>query len=473
MKRALLLVTIVVAACLLAPPVWAENPESDEIQALRQELMELKGLLQSQQKQILEQEKKFQEQDFRMLGLEESVVEPTPYEEVGGMHVEEVIERVKAELAPAGDGFTIGGGKIRVTPYGFLRLDMAYDDSEILTDKGNLVIWVNPEGSGSDDDEMFSVAATATRLGFNFDGPEFEGGKVRGKLEFDFDEGGNLTTSRIRMRHAYAELVYPDWSLLAGQTWDVFGPRIPYMLDCMVMWYSGNVGYRRPQLRLTKYCELEDAKITSQIALTTPDRTSGDDVDSDGIRDGSDSGLPMLQGRLGVDIEVFEGRKLGLGISGAIGEEEADSLTAGDDEDTDVWIVVLDGKVTVVPGFLTVQGEIWTGENVDELMGGISQGVTRSVTDVDEIEAYGGFIHAMLTPRKDLKFNVGYGIDEVDRNDLAGSGRKSNETVFGNVIWTVVPNFDVGLEVAYHETEYEGSDDGDDFRVQTAFIYKF
>ena len=76
---------------------------------------------------------------------------------------EEIVERVKAEM-PAQDGFTLGGGKIKVTPYGFLRLDMAYDDSNIVTDKGNLLIWVPGEGAGNDDDERFIAIATAITL---------------------------------------------------------------------------------------------------------------------------------------------------------------------------------------------------------------------------------------------------------------------------------------------------------------------
>ena len=478
MSKASLLVCAVLAVCLLASPVLAEDPGSDEVQALMKELKELKELVNSQNDRIQYQEEKLKEQELRVYDLQEYVTEPTPYEDtIGGMHVEEVVERIKAEMPPPGDGFTLGGGKIRVTPYGFLRLDMAYDNSKTAHDTGNVTAIVFPE-NGQDDDDSFKTTATASRLGFNFDGPEFEGGKVRGKLEFDFDEngggdtGGNVTAHRIRMRHAYGEIVYPDWSLLAGQTWDIVAPRIPYQLDCMVMWGDGNVGYRRPQLRYSRWWDNDGTKVTGQVSLNHTDRTASNDFDGDGILDGADSGYPMGEARLGLDTTIFGDKALGLGISGAVGKKQAHSPTTGQKEDLDVWLIALDGKVTVIPGLLTLQGEIWAGDSVDAFMGGIYQGIVDTSTGLEEIEAAGGFVHAMITPRKGLIFNLGAGVDDVDADNLSG-GMTRNRLVFGNVIYTIVPNFDVGFEIAWKETDWIGADEGDNIRLQTAFIYKF
>jgi len=490
MKKAVFFLCAVAVMGLLISPAWAEDSNLDEFQALKQQLMELNKMVQGQQKQLQQQDMKIQQQERELLDLQEAVVEPTPYS-----NVDEVVERVKAEMPPPGDGFTLGGGKIQVTPYGFLRLDMAYDQAAIAAGTGNTHILVLPDVANFDDDEAFRTTATATRLGFKFDGPEFAGGNVRGKLEFDFDEvggvdnGGDVTAHRIRMRHAYGELVYPTWSLLAGQTWDVIGPNIPYMLDCMVMWGSGNVGYRRAQLRLTKWCELDNAKVTTQLSLNHHDRkavinknfltvaTDGD-FDEDGTLDGADSGWPLLEGRIAVSSAIGE-RKFTLGIAGAYGEEEANFTGTGDmEEDADIWLVILDAKAVIIPGLLSLNGELYTGENIDAFMGGIFQGFGVSGDDINEVEASGGFIHAMLTPRPDLKINAGYGADIVDRDDLGGGNtgaRTANRVVFGNVIYTVTPNFDIGLEVGWHKTDWlsAAGDDNDNVRIQGAAIYKF
>ncbi len=491
MKKITLFLCIAVMSCMLIAPVWAENSDTADLQALKEQLTELNKLLQSQQKQIQEQEKKLLEQEYKILDLEDLATEPTPY--AGGeADVAEIVEKVKAEIGPAQDGFTVGGGKIRITPYGFIRLDMAYDDSANFLFAGNVVGWAWPEDEQvvpglnlyPDDDSSFAVTATATRFGLNFDGPDFIDGKIKGKIEIDFDElsgyGGDVVAHRIRMRHAYAELVYPTWSLLAGQTWDVIAPRIPYMLDCVVLWGTGNVGYRRPQIRYTKWCDLDGAKITTQLSLNHQDRSLSDNYDGDAnLLDGVESGWPLGEARIALDTTIFDDRKLSLAVSGMYGQEEIDlpvaNATPTTDEDLDVWLVALDGSVTVIPGLLTVQGEIWTGENADNVYGGIVQGIIReSATSLDTVEATGGFIHAMITPRKDLLFNVGYGIDKVDNDDDLTTGMRSeNWAIFGNVIYTLVPNFDIGLELAWHETEWVGVEDGDLFRIQTAFTYKF
>ncbi|MBI5117285.1 hypothetical protein HZA56_12490 [Candidatus Poribacteria bacterium] len=479
MKKCVLFLSVAAMVCLLVSPAWADGSEPDELQALKNQLMELNKMMQSQQQQIQEQGQKIKE-------LEGAAKEPVPYADVEG-----IVEKVKADLPKPADGITVGGGKIKITPYGFLRLDMAYDDSAVLLGAGNINAWAWPEQGRSpvfrEEDDIFSTTATATRLGFNFEGPEFSGGTLKGKLEFDFDEsgandgGGDITAHRIRLRHAYGELAYPTWSVLAGQTWDVVAPRIPNEIDCIVLWASGNVGYRRPQLRLTKWWDLDGKKITAQVSANAADRkaptagaASADDLDNDGILDGTDSGFPVGQARIGLDTVIIGERKLGIGLSGAVGREQLDfPARPGDKQDVEIWLVALDGSVTVIPNLLTVQGEIWTGQDVDVFWGGILQGVEKERDNWEPVEASGGFIHAMLTPRKDLMFNLGYGLDNVDSEDLELGDRSFNSTIFANGIWTVVPNFDIGLEFAWHETKWVAQANGDDFRVQTAFIYKF
>jgi len=261
------------------------------------------------------------------------------------------------------------------------------------------------------------------------------------------------------------------------------------MLDCVVLWGTGNVGYRRPQLRLTKWWEVDGSKITGQVSLNHQDRSLSDNSDLDAnLLNGVESGWPLFEGRLALDTTVLDDHKLSLGISGMVGQEQIDvpvgaggiPVTLTGKDDTDVWLVALDGSVTVIPGLLTVQGEVWSAENADNVYAGIVQGTIAvkdgggNIIHLKSVEAYGGFIHAMLTPRKDLIFNVGYGIDKVNNDDDLTTGMRSeNWAVFGNVIYSLTPNFDIGLELAYHETEWVNIQDGDLFRVQTAFTYKF
>ena len=522
MKKVVLFLSIAAMGCLLVPPAWAESPSSKELEALKQQMSELNKIVQSQQQQIQEQDKKLKQQDEKLQQQEQKIQQleqpaeapVVAREEVTYGDLQSIVDKVKAELPKPQDGFTLGGGKIRITPYGFARLDMAYDDSATYFFSGNANAWAWPEdgkpmpfGSpvfgGTVDqnhqggDNAFSATATATRLGMNLEGPEFAGGTIKGKVEVDFDElyanGGDVVAHRIRMRHAYGELVYPTWSLLAGQTWDVVAPRIPNMIDCVVMWGSGNVGYRRPQLRLTKKWDLNGPLLTGQFSLNHTDRTLTDDINKDMILNGEDSGIPMAEGRVGLDTVIVGQRKLGLGVSAAYGKKQIDKVGNTHADYIDVWMVALDGSVVVIPDLFTVQGEIWTGSDIDNLYGGVIQGfafikdASGRIIELEEVDATGGFLAGTLTPRKNLQFNFGYGIDNPDDEDLiftplplapdgqeqAPGLRSLNWTVFANGIWTVVPNFDIGLELAYHKTRWVDQAHGDDFRIQSAFIYKF
>jgi hypothetical protein len=489
MKKVVLFLSIAVVAFGLISPAWAEN--SDEVEALKKQLQDLQSVVESQQQQIQQQDLKIQQQDRKLQDIEQlRAPAPETY-----ANLDEIVAKVQEKLPAGGDGFTLGGGKIHVTPYGFIRLDMAYDDSETFFGAGNVIAWVWPEDSDNpafpyeDDDSTFTTTATATRLGLNFDGPQFAGGNVLGKIEIDFDEasgsdiGGAVTAHRIRMRHAWAELKYPTWSVMFGQNWDIVAPRIPNMLDCMVLWGSGNVGYRRPQLRLTKWYDMNGTLFTGQVSLNHADRSATDNTDSDfNILDGEESGWPLGEARLGVDTTVLGGRKFGVGVSGALGDDQSDfPITGNPEENRDfvIWLVALDGSIQVIPDLVTLQGEIWTGDNVNVFMGDIFQGIikvkdaTGAVVDLQTAQSMGGFLSAAITPRKGLLFNVGYGVDDPDNEDLVATMRDRNETIFGNVIWTVVPNVDVGLELAWHKTNWLDLEDGDDLRIQSAFTYKF
>ena len=53
------------------------------------------------------------------------------------------------------------------------------------------------------------------------------------------------------------------FTILGGQTWDVISPLNPRSLNYSVYWWAGNIGYRRPQVRLTKGMNFSRWKISS------------------------------------------------------------------------------------------------------------------------------------------------------------------------------------------------------------------
>lgn len=361
-----------------------------------------------------------------------------------------------------------------VEVYGRLKLDAAYDTSR--TDVGNYVKWVRPEGTNRDDDE-FNMTANETLLGFRVKGPQDSELRTSGRVEVDFFEGGSENKSRLMMRHAYMNLDWPEdrFSILAGQTSDVISPLVPYTMNYSVAWWAGNIGYRRPQIRLTKgYTVAKDVDLKLEAALTRDIGISDQFVGRDA---GEDSGLPGLQGRISATFPWLEYKPTTVGFSGHWAKEEYDTSASGGSDKYNSWSLNLD-VLQPINEWLTMKGELFTGQDLSPYLGGIGQGV--NTTADKEISSTGGWIAACLTPYPKWSFNLGVSVDNPDNGDLDGmtpsSGegiREYNRSVFGNAIYSLDNNAQVGFELSQWHTEYAGNGDGNALRAQASFIYNF
>jgi hypothetical protein len=358
--------------------------------------------------------------------------------------------------------------KYPVDFYGYIKLDASYDDSR--TDEGNFARWVRPEGS-NDDDDQFNMTARQSRFGLKMDGPDVGGARTSGRVEVDFYEGGAENKNRLMMRHAYGMMEWPDhdFNLIFGQTSDVISPLVPFTVNYPVAWWSGDIGYRRPQIRLTKGFEADnDSRLQLQGAVT---RTIGDDSPFGmGADTGEDAGFPTLQGRVSYAFPLFNGRRTTLGLSGHWGEEEYDTDAFGSDEHLDTWSANLDLHMPVNEWF-AFKGEIWTGENLDAYLGGIAQGVNMNT--LEEIQSTGGWASLEFGPFDKWTFNLGGSIDDPDDEDLSTGDRAQNISYWGSVLYDVNEAVQLGFELSYWDTEYEKADDADAVRVQTSLSYRF
>ncbi len=356
--------------------------------------------------------------------------------------------------------------------YGYLKLDAAYDSSRI--DNGNYAKWVERENTNSNDDQ-FNMTANETRLGMLINGPDDGVLKASGRVETDFYGGGDENKAHLMMRHAYMKLDWPAdrFSILAGQTSDVISPLFPSMVNLTVGWWTGNIGYRRPQFRLTKEYGLDaqtDLKLEGALA-----RTIGrDNTSLTGTTDsGEEAGFPSVQARAGLLLPFFGPKRTDVGLSGHWGQEEYDTTAGGRNEEFTSWSLNLD-FTQPVNQWLSVKSEMFTGENLDAYLGGIGQGVTLSgANQYEEIGSKGGWIAAALGPWDKARFNVGIGMDDVERGNVNAGDRTQNQSVFGNVFYSLSKSVEWAFELSHWRTEYRGSGDGDAMRAQTALIYRF
>ena len=350
--------------------------------------------------------------------------------------------------------------------YGYLKADASYDTSRVTT--GNFVEWVDSEATNSNDNE-FNMTSNQTRLGMKITGPEKDGLKTSGLVEVDFYGNANAENkAQMMMRHAYLKLDWPEehFSIIAGQTSDVFSPLNPSTLNYSVLWWTGNIGYRRPQIRLTKSFAIgSDTDLTLEGAIARP--IGDNDLVT---KSGEDSGQPNLQGRASLTFPMLAYKPTTVGVSGHWGREEDDSNSVVGTEKYDTWSLNID-LTQPVNKWLTIKGEFFTGSNLDAFLGGIGQGV--NATTREEIASKGGWVAASLGPWDKWNFNVGAGMDDVDEGDVNTGNRTMNRSIFGNAIYSVNKNVQIGFELSHWRTEYKGAGDADDLRAQTSFIYKF
>jgi hypothetical protein len=423
-----------------------------EIESLKQELNSLKSQVE-ELKTVIKQQQQMQQQ------MKEEATKAT--------------ERAAAEKAEKKESPIISNFKFK--PYGYIKLDAAYDDSR--TNYGNFVLYVPNESQHSNDNE-YNMTAKQTRLGLDIMAPEIYDWQAWGRIEFDFygDGATHENKAGVLLRHAFLELKKGNFSLLAGQTSDLIAPLNIDTLNYTVGWSVGNIGYRRAQLRGTyTYPFSKTTKIISALALARTTGTVNEDLDLDLKNDGEDAGFPTVQGRLAVATKLLTANPTVFGISGHYGEEEIDwqvkPTTPGNrQERVKSWSLVGDCELPLTRK-LSVKGEFFTGYNLDDYFGGILQGVNPTTREV--IKSMGGWMQVSYKQNDKWNYRAGFGIDDPEEKDLSKNMRSRNSFYFGNIVYTLIPPVDIGLEYSYWETDNKGLSAGTDNRIQTSIIYKW
>ncbi len=374
--------------------------------------------------------------------------------------------------------------KLNLDFYGHFKLDMSRDSAE--TNFGDTAFFVKNyhDLTGGDEDEESNVTARHSRLGVNWNGPESDGVKAFGKIEIDFlgkSLQKNTETQELqpalRMRHAYMKFDFPgDWSLVAGQTWDVFGPVQMKKLNTMVGWGQGNIAFRRPQLRVSKKVATGDkSDLTLALAVARAVARDSAKLDGDSQDDGEDSGVPDLQAHVGLKTPGPGPKPMKIGLGGFVGKREVGG--GGDltgDDHYDSTCLALDFQVPLTEE-LDVLGEAWTGTALDGYRGGVWQSYVVDNGRVEEIDASGAFVNVIWKPQPKWRFVAGHGFDDPRNGDFHGPSsthRLKNTTTFANVMYSFYPGATVGIEYDRMETEYVDGD-ADSDRIQVSFMLKF
>lgn len=361
--------------------------------------------------------------------------------------------------------------KPELTWYGYVKLDASWDEG--LVNVGNYARWV-VSGDLLDEHSHFNMTARQTRLGLTAR-TKVGSATVNARWESDFYGSPSAENKNaLQVRHAYLEVVWPSgWSILAGQASDVISPLVPGTLNYTVNWWVGNIGYRRPQFRITRRVSLSEGKeLNFQGAAT---RTIGDDFSTvvsavDPGDTGADSGLPTFQGLASVTLPLA-GKPMTLGGFVHRGEENLHEELGGEPVRlaSSGW-----GAYLTLPlgSAVTLSGEAWAGLNMDDYLGGIGHGMRITSTRATAVHAHGGW--AELGWRgAHTQLRGGFTMDDPDAEDLASGCRDLNTAWWGTLVRDAGSGLTYGVEVSRWETEYVTLSTGRSWRVQGSVIFTF
>jgi hypothetical protein len=359
-------------------------------------------------------------------------------------------------------------GALSIKPYGYIKLDATYDSQKPSPSTGDFSLFVQPEVGGKSDSQL-DFSARDSRFGLDFTLPEEHGITATAKAEIDFVINGSESAYSVRLRHSYVNLAFGEgWSVLAGHSWDAFFYVAPVTLDAGFLGDAGYLYSRRAQLRLSKLADLGGgSKLTARVAVA---KTASGDLDGLGQDDGLDSARPTVEALLALDTPLLSSKPTKISIGGEFGTETVDAAGNPDAKNYDSRLLVA-GLFLPLTEKIALQGNLWTGENLDGWLGGIGQGVNTTLGT--SVAAKGGWAQVVLNPTARWNVNLGYGVDDPDDADLNAGGRAKNTRLFFNAFYKLTKTVTLAAEYSVIKTDYKGAADATDNRVQFTTHYQF
>ncbi|HOB52728.1 MAG TPA: hypothetical protein PK176_01970 [Acidobacteriota bacterium] len=349
--------------------------------------------------------------------------------------------------------------------YGNVELDFAWD-----LDRNQLG---EPEPDPLEN-TTFDLSPRPSRLGARFHLPGPAGSAVSGRVETDFvTASGTENSPNLRLRHAYAEIAWADsgFSLLGGQTYDIIAPLQTDTIDYPTEQWPGDVGYRRPLLRVRQTFGPDPARrFTLEGAVA---RITG--VVEDGFTEPATSTvrMPAVQARAAGTWPLFGGRGSTFGVWGHYGSKQHHLSYAGDQVQLTSWSVGMDADIWLTPQF-EIMSEFWRGVTMDTYYWSDQIEMPLGDTTFRSVDSTGGW--ATLTWRQSpaLRFNLGAGFHDPADHKLDGAEEFTHVvSYFGNFFYDFDEHWEVGMEFSWwHAAQLDGPDRSKR-RIGGTFLYRF
>ncbi|MDA3863802.1 MAG: hypothetical protein PF689_08050 [Deltaproteobacteria bacterium] len=392
-------------------------------------------------------------------------------------------------------GISIGKKGWRLELGGFVRLDAIYNTEGVFMLDSPGFAYPEDQSRGGN----LSFSARATRLRANFMAPRLGNWKPSALYEIDFygnlpESSTSIRQSQLRMRLAYLELKNSGLTLRAGNDWMVAAPNFSATMEIFNLWGQGNIWMRYPQIK-ADYKHSFNRHLRLEAAASAGNSMGGDGPKTAQVNDGGIgefSKFPVFQARLGAGFKLPGSEWSSIGVSGSWqrldltahddvhnNEEAITNLENADSAQLDSYFFAVDAKLNYSINKVKIQGtfEYHMGQAIGMYWGGIIQTfdfVRESgvITDANPIKSIGYFADLKVLFPCGFGFMGGYGINNVDEDDLTTSNRSSNRIIYGGLTYKLGPVI-FGLGASRLDTEYTVGSDGKNMTFHGFTTIKF
>lgn len=322
--------------------------------------------------------------------------------------------------------------KPKIEPYGTIRGDMYYADDGVLS-WGKPSVLAAQLATGTDAGAT-GFTAQHSLLGLKLTGPAGDIA-LGGVCEADFFSNTVNFNAKPRLRLAYAWCrPFKNLDIRIGQQWDLFAPLNPATTNTNGnLWYSGNSGYRRPQMQ-ARY-GLDFAAFKQGFQLSLGEATTEDEFGY-GLGQDNISKIPMIQGRMCFTFP--NAVEVGAAAVYAAYGKHRDYATKGVSLDADLPLSRL----------LGIKGELVWGANLDNANLFSIGGPGDATHDVKCIQFWWS---ALSKPLDYLNVAVGFGMEKVT-SQLEAGWPERNLTLYGDLIFPLGQYFTLSTELQIIKT---------------------
>jgi hypothetical protein len=421
LRRTTVLVPALVCASLLASvhPVFAQDPMAlmrRELNELREEVMRLRAEVNALKQVAPEAPGTAQPQ-------------PSP-----------AVEMLQTQIAELAQTKVESTTRLPLKIFGTVHAGVfANSGNANWLDNPNLVSPPTPLGHPG----TMSASLRQTRIGLTADGPTLGSVRTNAVVAMDFFGGiPAFQTGQVmglpRLLVAFARIEGERTALEVGQDHMILAPRDPTSLAAYafpLLFRSGNLYLRTPQVRIEQSFASRLRATAGIVAPIGGDLTDPNYVFVPPALGGERSQRPGVQARFAYTTgEADSPRHVDIGVSGHVGwERRADDLARS-------WASAIDFAAR--RDVIGVAGEFFTGDNIDAFGGALGL----------DARSAGGWGELQLFPTTRLSFATGFGLDDVQDANRFSLARRQNQSVYGNVMFSLTPEVQASFEYRWLKT---------------------